>query len=319
LFLDGFRATVEAVTVEGQPYAASDWARMALVAALWGSSFLFIDIGLDHFAPEVVAFVRIALGAATLAALPAARRAMPRSEWAWIVLLGVTWLAVPMVLFPVAEQWIDSSLAGMINGAAPLFTALVAALAMRHMPGPRTTAGLAIGFAGVAVVSWPALHDADATAFGVALLVVATLLYGVAFNIAAPLQRRHGALPILLRAQLVALALTAPLGVAGLGESEFAWSSTLAMIALGCGGTAVAFVTFTTLAGRVGSTRASVTIYLIPPVAILAGAAFRAEAIGTTALLGTALVLAGAAITSRGEHAREPTRRAHAAAAEASP
>jgi drug/metabolite transporter (DMT)-like permease len=300
----------EAVNVEAQPYTPSDWARVALVAVLWGSSFLFIDIGVDHFAPEVVAFVRIALGAATLAAFPAARRHMPRSDWGRVALLGVTWMAVPMVLFPVAEQWIDSSLAGMINGAAPLFTALVAAVAIRRIPGPYTAAGLAIGFAGVTVVSWPALQDPDATAVGVALLLLATLLYGVAFNLAGPLQRRHGSLPVLLRAQLVALVLTAPLAVAAVDDSTFAWSSALAMVALGCGGTAVAFVAFTTLAGRVGSTRASVTIYLLPPVAILAGALFRDEAIGVAALIGTALVLAGAAITSRGERssAASPTQ-----------
>jgi drug/metabolite transporter (DMT)-like permease len=287
------------VTGETQPYAAEDWGRVGLVAALWGCSFLFIDIGLDHLAPGVVAFARVALGAATLAALPVARRAVPAGDWGWIAVLGVTWMAVPMLLFPVAEQWVDSSLAGMINGATPLATAAVAALVLRRAPGRRTAAGLVLGIAGVTVVSWPALGAASSTALGAALLLVATLLYGVAFNVAAPLQRRHGALPVLLRAQLVALVLLAPVGLAGVERSEFAWSSVLAMLALGCGGTAVAFAAFTTLAGRVGSTRASITIYLLPPVAILAGAAFRDEAIGVSALVGTALVLAGAAIAGR--------------------
>lgn len=285
------------MTPESQPFAASDWARMALVAVLWGCSFLFIEIGLDHLAPGVVAFARIALGAATLAVFPAARVPVPRREWGWIAVLGVTWMAVPMVLFPIAEQWVDSSLAGMINGAAPLCTAAVAAIAMRRAPGRRAGIGLAIGFAGVTAVSLPALGSSSSSALGAGLLLLATLLYGVAFNVAGPLQRRYGALPVLLRAQLVALVLTAPLGIAGLGESELAWSSALAMVALGCGGTAVAFAAFTTLAGRVGSTRASVTIYLLPPVAIAAGALVRDEAIGAAAVVGTVLVLAGAAIT----------------------
>ena len=308
MFAAATRARVEGVNPDGQAYTASDWTRVALVAVLWGSSFLFIDIGVDHFAPEVVAFARIALGAATLAAFPAARRAVPRDDWGNVALLGVTWMAVPFLLFPIAEQWVDSSLAGMINGAAPLFTAAVAAIALRQLPGRRTAAGLAIGFAGVVVVSSPALHDPDANAAGVALLLLATLLYGVAFNLAAPLQRRHGALPVLLQAQLVALVLTAPLAATGIDDSTFAWSGVLAMVALGCGGTAVAFVAFATLAGRVGSTRASVTIYLLPPVAILAGALFRDEAIGATALIGTALVLAGAAVTSRGRAASRTAR-----------
>jgi drug/metabolite transporter (DMT)-like permease len=303
LFVRGGRATLEPESHDAQAYTAADWARVAIVALLWGTSFLFIDIGVDHFAPEIVAFARIALGAATLAAFPAARRAIPRADWGQVALLGVTWMAIPFVLFPIAEQWVDSSLAGMINGAAPLFTAAVAAIAVRQLPGRFTAVGLAIGFAGVLVVSSPALHDPDANAAGVALLLLATLLYGIAFNLAAPLQRRHGSLPVLLRAQLVALVLTAPLAATGVDDSSFSWEGALAMVALGCGGTAVAFVAFATLAGRVGSTRASVTIYLLPPVAIAAGALFRDEAIGVSALIGTALVLAGAAITSRGVRA----------------
>jgi drug/metabolite transporter (DMT)-like permease len=302
-------STVMKYTTEAEQRAVSgrelgaftgvDWVLLAAVAVMWGSSFLFIDIGVDHFRPELVAFLRVAFGAATLAAVPAARRAVPRSDWPAIALLGVIWMAIPFLLFPVAQQWIDSSLAGMLNAAAPLFTAVVAALFARRLPPGRQQAGLLIGFLGVVVIGLPSAGGAHATALGAGLVLLATLLYGIAFNLATPLEQRYGALPVIWRAQLVALVLLAPVGLASVPGSSFAWSSLLAVAALGCFGTALAFAAFTTLAGRVGSTRASVSVYFVPLVAIAVGALARDEAIAAAAMLGTGLVVAGAYLASR--------------------
>jgi drug/metabolite transporter (DMT)-like permease len=295
------RQTTSPGSEDEAAFRSADWALLLAVAAMWGSSFLFIDIGVDHLAPELVALLRLAFGAATLAVVPAARRRVPRTAWPAIALLGAVWMAVPFVLFAVAQQSIDSSLAGMLNGAAPLFTAIVAGLAARQLPSQRLAAGLVTGLIGVVAISWPSVQDADATAAGAGLVVLATLLYGVAFNLAGPLERRHGALPVIWRAQLVALALVAPFGFAGVPASTFAWSSVLAVAVLGCLGTAIAFVAFTTLVGRVGSTRASVAIYFLPAVAIVLGAGVRDETLAAGSLRGTVLVSAGAYLVSRGE------------------
>jgi drug/metabolite transporter (DMT)-like permease len=275
---------------------------LAGVALTWGASFLFIDVGLEHFAPTVVAFGRIALGALTLGAFPAARRPVPRADWPAIAAMGVTWMAVPFVLFAVAQQWIDSSLAGMINAATPLFVALVAAGAVRRLPSRLQMVGLLIGFAGVVAISLPSVGSGS-NALGIALVIGAAFLYGFAFNIAGPLQRRHGSLPVIWRAQLVAVALVAPFAVVGATQSSFAWSSLLAVAALGALGTGLAFFWFTTLIGRVGSTRASIAIYVVPVVAIGLGALALGESIHPAALLGTALVLCGAYLTSKPKRA----------------
>jgi drug/metabolite transporter (DMT)-like permease len=187
----------------------------------------------------------------------------------------------------------------MINAAAPLFTALVAGIVVRHLPGRIQAVGLAVGFAGVVAISWPSLGQGESTGLGVALGLIATVLYGCAFNLAEPLQRRNGGLPVIWRAQLVALVLLVPIAVASVPRSDFELSALLAVMALGSLGTALAYVLFTTLVGRVGSTRGSVTIYLLPVVAIALGAILRDEAIHAAALLGTALVLAGAYLVSR--------------------
>lgn len=279
-------------------FAPRDWAMLAGVSLTWGASFLFIDVGLEHFSPVLVAFGRVAFGALTLSAFPGVRRPVPRSDWPLIVAMAVTWMAVPFTCFAIAQQWIDSSLAGMINAATPLFVALVAAAAVRQLPTRMQAGGLVVGFAGVVAVSLPSIGEGS-NALGIGLVLLAALLYGFAFNIAAPLQRRHGALPVIWRAQLVAVVLMLPFALVGATESTFGWDSLLAVAALGSLGTALAFFWFTTLIGRVGSTRGSVAIYLVPIVAILLGAALLEETIHPAAVLGTALVLAGAYITSR--------------------
>ncbi len=279
-------------------FATGDWLMLAGVSLTWGASFLFIDIGLEHFAPVLVAFGRVAFGALTLSFLPGVRKPVPRSEWPLITAMAVTWMAIPFTCFAIAQQWIDSSLAGMINAATPLFVAVVAAGAVRQLPSHVQATGLVVGFAGVVAISLPSIGEGS-NALGIGLVLLAACLYGFAFNIAAPLQRRHGALPVIWRAQLVAVVLMLPFAAVGATQSTFGWDSLLAVFALGALGTALAFYWFTTLMGRVGSTRGSVAIYIVPIVAILLGAALLDETIHPAAVLGTALVLAGAYITSR--------------------
>jgi drug/metabolite transporter (DMT)-like permease len=193
----------------------------------------------------------------------------------------------------------------MLNAAAPLFVAVVGAIAFHRRPGPRQQLGLLVGFAGVVVISWPAIVGAHASVLGVALVLLATVCYGFAGNLASPLQVRNGALPVVFRAALVALVVSAPLGIASIPASTFAWSSLLAVAALGVFGTAVAFAGFTTLLGRVGAARGSVTIYFLPLVAMVLGAVVRKETIAAMSIAGTGLVLAGAYLASRAER-RKP-------------
>jgi drug/metabolite transporter (DMT)-like permease len=279
-------------------FAARDWAILFGVAITWGGSFLFMDFGLEHFSPPLIAFGRIAFGAATLALLPAARQPVPRSEWPQIALLGLTWMAVPFLLLAVAQQWIDTGLAGMINATAPLFTALVGAVLVRALPSRLQGIGLVLGFLGVVAISLPSV-DGGSNLLGVLLVLAAASLYGFAFNIAAPLQRRNGPLPVTWRAMLVAAAALLPAAIVGAFDSSFAWSSLLAVVALGSLGTGVAFIWFTELISRVGPARAAVSIYIVPVVAVALGAAFRHERVHLAALLGTAMVLGGAYLTSR--------------------
>jgi drug/metabolite transporter (DMT)-like permease len=266
-----------------EAFGAQEWLLLSGIALIWGSSFLFIDIGLETLRPGVVALARLALGVATLALFPAARRPVDREDLPRVAFLGVIWAGLPLLLFPVAQQWIDSS------------------LLLRRPLGRTQTLGLLVGFAGVVAIFWPELQGSRATTLGAALVLLAVACYGLAVNLAVPLQQRYGALPVLLRAQLAAVALLLPFGLWSLPGSRLAWGPALAMLPLGILGTGLAFVLMTTLVGRVGGPRGAVATYFIPVVAIALGVVFLGERVAPAALLGTALVLAGAWLTSRRE------------------
>ena len=289
-------------------FGPAEWGLLAGTALIWGSSFLLIEIGLMSFRAGVVAMARVLLGILALALFKGARKPVDREDLPRIALLGIVWMGLPMVLFPLAQRLISSSVAGMINGAVPLMAAGWAVILLRRLPGRTQMFGLAIGFLGIAAISWPEVQGSRATGLGVALVVLAVLFYGLAVNIAVPLQQRYGALPVLLRAQLAALIIIVPFGLWSLPGSTWSWGSALAMIPLGILGTGLAFVMMTTLVGRAGPSRGSVAIFFVPVVAILLGVTLLGERIMPSAVIGTGLVLIGAWLTSRKEKVVAPRR-----------
>lgn len=281
-------------------FGPAEWGLVALVATIWGSSFLFIAIGIEGLRPGLVVFLRILLGALTLVVLPKARAPVPRDAWPRIAVFGVVWMAVPFLLFPIAEQWVPSSVAGMVNGAMPVAAAVVVAIMTRHRPGRVQAVGIATGFAGIVCISLPEVAGAGASPLGVALVVVAVICYAVGATIAAPLQQEFGTLPVVLRGQLVALAVSVPGALLAWDGSTFTPASLLAMVPLGVLGSGVAFVAMVSLVGRVGADRGSIGIYFVPVFALALGVSVRGEPVHAISVVGCALVIAGAWLTSRG-------------------
>jgi drug/metabolite transporter (DMT)-like permease len=282
-------------------FGPAEWALVAAVALMWGSSFLWIAAGLDHFSPPVVSLSRLLLGAGALALFPRTRRPVEGADWPRIALLGLVWMAAPLLLYPIAQQWVDSSVAGAINGSMPLFSTALAALLLRRPPGALQATGMAVGFTGVLLVTLSEATGVEGSPLGVGLLLFATLLYAVAFNLVVPLTQRYGSLPVLLRAQLVAIAVVLPFGLWGLPRSEWDWGAAGAMMVLGVLGSGLAFIAAASLGARAGPGRGSIPIYFLPVVAMLLGALVRDESIPALAMAGVGLVIAGAWLSSRRE------------------
>ena len=283
------------------PFGLVEWALLSGVALIWGSSFLLIDIGLESLEPATVTWVRVTFGFLILAVAPVARRKVDPADYPRVVLLGLAWVVVPFTMFPIAQQHIDSALAGMLNATVPIFSISTAMVLTRSLPRFRQAAGIALGFAGAFSIGLPAARDSSAAAWGVFLVVLATLFYGIALNVAVPLQQRYGAPAVMMRAIGVAAVVTAPFGLAGLAGSHWSTGPVLAVTVLGVINTGAAFVIMTVLVGRVGATRGAVAVYFIPIVAMALGMAFRSEVILPLQWAGTGVVLFGAWLTSRRE------------------
>jgi drug/metabolite transporter (DMT)-like permease len=278
---------------------SSGWLLLVVPGLIWGASFLFIAEGLRSICPNGVCFVRILIGFATLACFPSARKPVARADWGKVAWLGLLWFAFPLTMFPFAEQRVSSALTGMLNGANPLFATLVAAYVARRAPSHGVSVGLAVGMAGAFLIALPAMDDGQSSTIGIGLILVALVSYGIALSIARSLQQQYGAVPVIWRAQAVALLLTAPLGIPDLLAAHWTPVPLLSMIALGAFGTALANVAMASAAGRFGAARASSTTFLIPVVALILGVVLRNEQVALLSVLGCLICLSGAWLMKR--------------------
>ena len=271
------------------------------LAALWGASFMLIEIALRELAPATVILLRIAFGAAALALIvpfAGARFAELRPYMGPLALMGGLNTALPFFLIVWGQQYIPSGLAAIFNASAPLFTALLALGVDRtqRATGLRLV-GIVLGFAGIVLLVGFETSGGERAVLGSLAVVAAAVLYALGALYAG---RRFARLPPVLVSfgSLAWAALfAAPLGIAH--ASAFGWETLAATLVLGVGATAVAYVLYFGLIRGAGASRAILVTYLVPSLALVYGAVFLGEEVTLLALLGLGLVLAGVALGTR--------------------
>ncbi|MFN8021621.1 MAG: DMT family transporter [Acidimicrobiales bacterium] len=286
-------------------FGPAEWGLSAGLALIWGSSFLWIAIAVDHVEATVVPLARCAFGAAALVMFPSARRRLHRRDLRLLAVTSLLWMAIPFLLYPIAEQTVSSSITGMVNGGLPVVTAVVTALFTRTLPSRLRSLAVVVGAAGIALISLASLEDdAGADVRGLMLLVVALIGYAVSANIARPLQAAYGPLGSMLWITIGGTLWSMPLGVVGLARSDASWTALGALFALGFVGTGIAFAMYGLLLVKAGPVRGMIGIFFTPIVGVVLGVAFRDDVLHPLALVGMVVVLVGAVLTSRPEPAR---------------
>jgi len=286
--------------------------KIALLALIWGSSFLLIKLADRGFSAVEVTLGRLALGAAVLFAVILARRdKVPRSPrlWATIVIAALFANALPYLLFALAERSVASATAGIINATTPLWT-LILALVVRHQKRASgwQAAGLVVGFAGALLIFTPWETAAELFSAGSLECLAASVSYAVSYVYMDRFLARRGVGAIVLSAcQLGAAAvmLAIALGVSGVRAPHANVESVAALAVLGIIGTGLAYVLNYQIITSEGATVASTVTYLLPVIAIVLGVLVLNEDMTVTALAGIALVLTGVALTRR--RAAQPT------------
>lgn len=284
-----------------------DLADLLLLAAIWGSSFLFMRLAAPAFGPVALAFIRVLGAAALLLPILAWRGELGalRRHWRPLGMLGLSNSALPFLCFGYAALTLPAGLSSVFNAATPLATALIGWLWLGDALNRWRGLGLALGFAGVAGL---ALHKSlttgqtgglaldGPTALAIAACLAGTLLYGQAANYA----RRHlQGVPAMAMAAgtqaAAALALALP-AAASLpaqmpGPTQWAMAAALAVL---CSG--LAYILYFRLLSRVGPTSAASVTFLIPVFASAWGALLLGEVLTTAMLVGGTVILAGTAL-----------------------
>jgi drug/metabolite transporter (DMT)-like permease len=270
------------------------------LAAIWGSSFMFIKVAVREVTPGEVVFGRVLTG--TLALIPAVPFLLGWSQtWSGLrqyagplLLLGIFNAALPFWLLAWSEKRLDSGLAAVLQASMPLFTAL---FAYRFTRSRRVTgvklAGVFVGFLGVLLLVG-AQPSGDVLS---ALAVLLTALMYAGSSVYAGVRLRETpALVTSLGALGFATLVTLPLGLTELPSEPPSWKAIASIVALGAVGLSIAYLLYFTLIAGAGAPYAALVTYLVPALALLYGAVFLGEPVTASAVGGLLLIIAGVAL-----------------------
>jgi drug/metabolite transporter (DMT)-like permease len=270
------------------------------LAAIWGSSFMFIKVAVEELAPGEVVFGRVLVG--LLALLPAVpfligwRRLFAglRASFWPLVVIALFNASIPFWLLTWSEKRLDSGLAAVLQASAPLFTAL---LAFRFSRSDRVTGarliGVVVGFLGVVLL-------VGAQPSGDILSALAVLLTAFCYAISALYAgiRMADAPPIVTAIGTLAIATitTLPFGIFQAPDHAPSWKAIASVVVLGSLGLSVAYLLYFGLIAGAGAQYAILVTYLVPALALGYGAVFLDESITFSAVIGLLLILGGVAL-----------------------
>lgn len=292
------------------------WIGFWVLAFIWGSSFLFIRIGVEQLSTFQLVFIRTGIAAVGLnivVYLRGKRLPTDRAGVRDVAVLGVVNTVIPFALITWGEKSIESGLAAVLQATAALFTMIVAHFAFGdERITRRTVAGLVFGFAGVVVLASRTAGDAvavDATlhVLGQLAIVVASFCYALGGVYSRKAIQRHlepivaaaGAMTV---TALISGVLTytvplvggaAPVALAGLTPRVLG-----AILTLGVLNTFVAYLIFYATIETLGAAKASMVTYVIPAVGLTLGALFLDEPVDLRLLTGAAMIVGSIGICS---------------------
>jgi drug/metabolite transporter (DMT)-like permease len=271
------------------------------LGAIWGSSFLFMKIAVPAMGPSVMMGGRIVIGAIALTIFGwFIRKSLPRGrQWKPAAVVGIFYTAIPLFMWGYASQTLSASLLSIINATAPLFGVVISALWLRERMSARGLAGLALGFAGVAVlVGGEGLGESDTPILAIGAAFLASLLYGAVANYSQRVRVSDPYANVLGSLWIATLAMM-PLMIAfPVRETPgaAAWGS-VAVLGIVC--TALAYVVYFRLIEQIGAAPTLTVTYLIPVFGVLWGVLFLDERIGIHHLAGAAMVLTGVGLVAK--------------------
>ena len=282
------------------PYAA-----FVALGLIWGASFLFIKLALHDMGPTVIVLGRSASGAIALALIMAVTgrplfTAM-RARAGLYAFMAVFNALIPWVLIAWGEEHISSGLASILNSTTTLWAAIFIFFAIpAERPSVLNYAGVLIGIAGVITLVIPDLtaHGISGDLLGALAVVAASVSYAVAALFVRVKMRGMNvyeqSLGQLTATALAALVFAAP----ALPAVHLAWLSVGAVLALGVGGSGIAYLLYYYTMHTLGPVRATGVTFVVPITAVFWGVVLLGESLTIASLAGMVVTLTGIVLTN---------------------
>jgi drug/metabolite transporter (DMT)-like permease len=272
---------------------------LLLLSAIWGSSYMFIKVGVRDFSPAAMVEVRLLLAAAVLVSFLAGRRGLRGVGPALApgAFVGVIGMALPFLLISWGETHVDSGVAAVATSSVPIFVAL---LAFRFAKSERSSGlrliGLAVGLSGVGVVAGVHPQGGWWAVVGALAVVLAALCYAVS-SLYIQRSLAVGGLELATASVLCGAVAMLPFALARLPDSV-GWKSAASVAVLGIVGTGIAQLLVNRLIADHGSARSMLVNYLLPGFALVYGTTILGEPLTVAKLAGLALILVGVTLAS---------------------
>jgi drug/metabolite transporter (DMT)-like permease len=292
------------------PYLA-----FAALSLIWGASFLFIKLGVHDMSPTVLVLVRSAAGALALGAIMAAtRRPLVSQDWqrrlAPFVIMAVLNALLPWAAIAWGEQHITSGLASILNSTTTLWAAiLIYWVIPTERPSPLNYAGVVIGIAGVVILVFPdiAVHGLTGSALGVLAVILASFSYAVAALYQRAKLRGMSVYEQSFGQLAVTALLAIPIAAPAVTSVHLAWLSMGAVIALGVGGSGIAYLLYYYTMNTLGAVRATGVTLVVPVTAVFWGVVLLGERLTVATVVGMVVILAGIVLTNVRRRTRPAT------------
>lgn len=269
--------------------------QLIALAAIWGSSFLFMRLTATALGPAVLIEARVALAALFLfiASLYLKRRLPLLKYNKHFFIIGLFNTALPFLLFAYAAQTLNASTLSILNSTAAIWGAAISVIWTKELLTKKATMGLLVGVIGVVIlVGWDAARIGNNALLPILAGVLAAACYGIASNYTktAPsissFDNAHGSM---WAASLLVLPMAIVMPVREVPTPDMAFS----VIALGVICTGVAYLLYFKLISEIGAASALSVTFLIPAFGILWGYLILDEHVGWNTLVGTVLILSG--------------------------
>lgn len=299
---------------------------LALVglALIWGVSFLLIKVAIRDMSPTAVLLFRSASGCLTLAVIVLLMgRPLFGEGWRTRLvsfgIMAVTNAVVPWIAIAWGEEHITSGLASILNSTTTLWTAVLIYWVMpTERPSVVNYAGVLIGFAGVVVLVLPDIwaHGLSGSFLGTIAVLVAAFSYAVNALYQRRKMRNVSVFEVSLGQLVASVIFAIPIAAPSIPHIHFAFVSMAAVLALGAGGTGIAYLLYYYVMNQLGAVRAAGVTLLVPVTAVFWGVLLLHESLSLPIIIGMVVILAGIILTNlRRSPARQPAVEADSAAA----